>query len=474
MALTYPQKQKIIEHLSDRAEWKNLFDINFFTDERRKWRNLDAASIMTACISPDGRQAYIRHHDTGATLTISRAESGFTIEDESKREYRTGGKAGDDIQIQPIRTAAQIKKVPVNAAAVHIESFGITVHMHADGKKDIFMDSEGRQLRFARPAFEIDKKDPAGRFFHAIQFNDAAAAAWGIRPVDLVNATKLVIARDMDIEPELRAFNALDEARAAQHLLYTMTEEKDYSWQGPAQWRPMKKKELGDISPLQKAWTDATDFEGYYTGLPRQFSLRKTDDGFELLTMLDHRETIWIHSNLLKKAVSGEIKPVRVLKREVTPRSLLNMLEHGEAISDHRGRAWRFAVYETPEAAKAAFLAREIFRQNFGLTGYHCGAISFREDACLLAMDEAVHAQIKAAYDASIVLRAMIREGSRDTGRMNELLRSGADLRYLDPRAVTGGRTFANEMAEAGNSHLLKALASSGVHDLKFRPEPGL
>ncbi len=488
MTLTYEQKQLILAHLTQRAHWQNRFDYTFFmksatSRERRPerfWQNVGYNQAhMEAYVSPDRTQAYVADRNTGAFLWIKKQGNRILLKDESGRRQafiggRTVAQDTPDIMIDELRSVSEMDDVPEGATPIRMNDLGITVHMHASGEKTVFIDGINQTVHFDVPPEETEIKSHPGRFLHAVTFNAAAADEWGLDLHDLLMMTKLIVARDLDIEPELSAFNALKEEEVAALLLWAMTPEKDYSVQvDNERWRPLVQKELGDISALQREWTDVTDFEGYAAGLPRRFALRWIEDGFDLLTSFDHREQILAQGSLLDHARLNDTQALSTLAQRLSPSSLLHMLENGAEVKDHRGRQWHYVIFENDKAGVIAHLARLISRERFDLTGYHFAAIAHKPDACLLGMDSRKLAEIRAAYTASLDLRAMIHEGSEDTERMFGLLEQGASLRLVAEEIDGGTRTFANEMYDAGATKLLLAYQERfGDRDLGFRVPP--
>ncbi len=306
-----------------------------------------------------------------------------------------------------------------------------------------------------------------GRFFHVVSFDLDTAASWGMTPYGLLNGTKLIVSKDLSIEPDLRTFNDLDPEKAAEYLNYLLRDDYDTTFKGPWQWRPKIKKEVGDISHLQKKWTDVTEFEGYFIETPRQFHVETTDSGFNIGTSLDHRETIWSQAALLKGATSSGIVPVQTVSAHFSPRNLMHLLQNSHTLSDHRGRSWSYVVIHAKQTANIAQNARKIGREHFGLTGYNFAALNYDDQTCLVAMDTEVLEKLSRSYDATIEMLSLIQSRNADPVRMKELLEAGADLHFVKPEKVLKGRTFANEMQEAENFDLLTELRTEqGERDL--------
>ena len=120
--------------------------------------------------------------------------------------------------------------------------------LNYDQKREIISDLSD-QSRWERTDNE---RKPPERYSHVVVFNKAVANDIGISETNLQNSVKLVVAMELGIEPNIKAFNELDPDKTLAFLAEKMVDEYDSNWDGPEQWRPKLKKDIGDISPLQK------------------------------------------------------------------------------------------------------------------------------------------------------------------------------------------------------------------------------
>lgn len=480
MSITYQQKRQILSYMSQPSHWANIFDMDFFMDERRKWHSARSPSDITLASSPDHEAFLITdERPGGGSISISTLpDRAFMISDESERSARMGitgplPNGSRHVNIDDITSASEIGLGIADARLIAIPDIAAYVRFYDDKSKAVFLENSGKKVTFGPPLHDRDLSLHPGRFFHVVSFDLDTAAKWGLTPYGALNGTKLIVSKDLSIEPELKAFNELDPQKAAEYLMHLLKDEWDDSFKGPWQWRPKKIKNVGDITHLQKQWADSTEFSGYFIGLPKQFFVETTDNGFRLATSLDNREAIWSQTALLSEAAGGALDSVQTVTPKLSPGIVLHLLNKGDTLADHRGRAWKCVVLETKNTAEIAKNARDIGRTNFGLTGYHFASLNFDDHSCLIAMDAEMLDRVSRAYEATVQMLHMIKSGERDKAKMERLLEVGADLRLIKPNDARAGRTLANEMKDAENFEMLADLKEQGggIHDLTFTPD---
>ncbi len=480
MSITYQQKRQILSYMSQPSHWANIFDMDFFMDERRKWHTARSPNDITLASRPD-HEAFLVTDERpgGGSISISTSpDRAFMIADESERSARMGirglqADVPEHVEIAEITSASEIGVGSSDARLIAIPEIAAYVRFYDDKSKTVFLENWGKKVTFGPPLHDRDLSLHPGRFFHVVSFDLDTAAQWGLTPYGALNGTKLIVSKDLFIEPDLRTFNELDPEKAAEYLAHLLRDEWDDSFKGPWQWRPKKIKNVGDITHLQKQWADSTEFSGYFIGLPKQFFVETTDNGFRLATSLDNREAIWSQTALLSEAAGGALDSVQTVTPKLSPGIVLHLLNKGDTLMDHRGRAWKCVVLETKNTAEIAKNARDIGRTNFGLTGYHFASLNFDDHSCMIAMDAEIHDRVSHAYEATVQLLHMIKSGERDKARMERLLEAGADLRLIKPNDAQAGRTLANEMKDAENFEMLADLKEQGggIHDLTFTPD---
>ncbi len=477
MSFTYSDKQNILHYLSDPNRWSDCSNLGFFMDDRRKWSCHTQRNIHIARDSKyTGTKTYLVHQDTGSSLLIERVEGGLSITDESDRVLLFQGndfKTDDDMEAKytPKYSTDEVGIDNSHASVVELSELDLFVRFSNTGAKSLFLEKEGVRIDLAKPSKKLSNSLEQGRFFHVISFNLSATDGFGLPTDDLLTGIKLVVAKDFDIEPDLETFNEIDTEGDGLEVFLSRLGENQYRPEDahlPWQWQ--RKIDTVDLSPLEIAWIDSTEFNGHYAALPTQFSFEKTEDGFDLMTDLDSRERILSHSGVFKAAMAGSSHPTQMINSQTAPHSMLHFLSNGETTRDHRGREWSYIVFKSEHSAAIADQTREVVRRNFGLSGHHFSVLNFDNGLCLLAMrSEALEATLS-SYRATIEMLAMIKDGGNDVKRMNELLSNGADLRFIDPEAVFKGRTFANEMHDAGNTVLLTTLQKKfGIRDLSTK-----
>jgi len=472
MTMHYLQKQAIIHFLADPSHWVNAFDMAFFTDKTRKWKSRTEKGV-TIKSSDDGTQHVMAHDKTHAWVSITRDEGSIVLNDESGQ--RLSYFADDDTT--NIQSDAEVllmlseSEMGLRDPAAHVAQapvFGIFVRFDDKGGKTIFFTSHGQKIMLPAPEFIGDEPKVPGRFFHEIGLTEAVAGTIGMDAGSLMQATKLVIARDIGVEPDLPAFNALDPEKVFQLALNFTTDKYDPDWKGPWQWRPKIKPSVGDVSKLQKAWSDSTEFEGHHIAVPKRFYVERRDDGYAVRTSLDDREAIWAQGNIFMDAITSTTPHVETFSSRTTPDGLLHMLNHGQLAHDHRGREWSYILVHAHETAQLAEKTRISMRDHFGLTAYNFATLNFENGLCMMAMDAAVLERISAASRATVEMMATITRGQGDASLLQKFLAAGADLKYINPEAAREGRTWANELANTGNTALLAAYAATRqVHDMR-------
>jgi len=471
MTMHYLQKQAIIHFLADPSHWVNAFDMAFFNDKTRKWKSRTEKGV-TIKSSDDGMQHVMAHDKTRAWVSFSREADDIILNDESGHrlscfadDYTT--KIQSDAEVLPMHSESEMGLRDPTAHVAQAPVSGIFIRFDARGGKTIFFASHGQKVTLPAPEFMGDEPKAPGRFFHEISLTEAVAGTIGMDAGSLMHATKLVIARDIGVEPELPAFNVFDPDKLLAMALDFMTDKYDPDWKGPWQWRPKIKPSVGDVSKLQKAWADSTEFEGHHIAVPKRFYVERRDDGYAVRTSLDDREAIWAQGNVFLDAVTGTTPHVETFSSRTTPDGLLHMLSHGQMAHDHRGREWSYILVHAHETAQLAEKTRTTMRDHFGLTAYNFATLNFENGLCMMAMDAAVLERISAASRATVEMMAMITRGQGDAPLLQKFLEAGADLKYINPDAARQGRTFANEMADTGNAALLAAYAATRqLHDM--------
>ncbi len=478
--LSFSQKVNIIDHLSLPDNWTNIFNMSFFTDETRKWtrKNSNGLAIMS---SPDGQSHKIVDEENGRSLSISRQGNRYKVTDEHNRSFvLTDGKVkarSDTVDdVTPIRSSAEFGYTEDGVKATTLESLSITARFDGNGEKSVFFEDLGHRVTMSAHGDGVASPDHPGRFFHKISFNDDTFREWDIHPAYAMMFAKLVIAKDLNIEPNLKTFNELDEETAVKLLMEYLEDQYDEDWDGPEAWRPkIKKKETG-ITKAEKPWDDTTEFGGYHAGIPNRFFIQKTSDGYDLRTSSDAKHSIWAQGELLRKARESDILTIQMVSEKSAMQSVLHMLDHGNTTEDHLDRNWKFIVLDSPAAQKVVKHMNDVAQNAFGIESHDYAAINFGDRHSLIAMEANTLERITMSYGASLAVMKMIEENDKDQDRLYELLSMGADYRYIDPEGAQAGKTFADFMKEAERFELLSILRDTqGIHpDLPEGDDPTL
>lgn len=472
MGLTFEQKNQIIDFLATAQNWTNIFNDAFFADEKRKWHSLKHGDV-TLSSSPDSLQAYAIHEPSGTSLHIDRRDKNIiriTDERHQSLTYQNGKfSTRDDTHpdISLILSSAEFGFNQEGVSTLMLSPLKVILRFDKKGSKTVFFDDLGHKVSYPAPKEAIKRELQGGRFFQCISFSNAQAKEWDLHPLAMLHNAKLIVAKDMDVEPHLRAINELDGEKAQAMLMEFLRTEYDKDWKGPEAWRPKIKKELGDLTAAEKKWLDTTDFTGNIIDLPQRFFISTTDDGFNLTTSSDTKHAIWTHGDVLQQVKDTSITPVQTVSLKTTMQSLLHIIGRGETMYDHLNREWNVIVLQSPNTKEIIKSTKDCMRGSMGLTNHDYAALNFGENRCLLAMESQTLERITLACHASHTMLALISAKSTDANAVRELLKDGADYKYINLEETQRGKTFADLMKENGTHALLDALQEEqGLHDL--------
>lgn len=467
VGFTYPQKGEIIKYLSEKTNWENRFDMAFFSDETRRWKPTSSRGVYKL-INPDQSKGILAHEQNGVFIKYERKGDNTLLEDESGRKIVCNQTISEGVQDSsfttlPILTVSELGLKDPSTSVAEIPGADIFVRFHADKTKTIFLEKIGRKIQIAEPTAKIEKKSTAGRYFHTIKFNRASS----------LPHLKLVLARDLCLQPDLRAVNVDDPEKGhlwIQAILNNAFEEEDRNeWQSElTEWDKMEAHDRLFPKSIEKDWHDTTEFEGFATDLSKQFCVALTDTDFEISTSLDNREAIWSQGAVYSISLAKRKNIIARTMDDVQTDNIVSLLQNGADFEDHRSRLWKYALIENPEAPILTNHMRKALRGNFGLSAHDCAVMTVDKNLCLIAMSHDSLAYIALAHAASLHLMDMIQNRSSDTKLMLDLLRQGADLKYLDFENSRNGHSFANYMRDFDCYELLGAMRSEwGVHDLR-------
>ena len=189
MPITYIQKQKILEFLSNPANWKNHFDLDFFMDEKRKWHTQSKNGI-TVSTSNDKKEIFVVHEQTGSAVHIKKEAPKLSIRDESGRGLSIQSKLlklddGTALTIEPITSAREFNQDTQDTNIAEIDEMGVRIGFHNSGLKTVFLADSGQKITFEKPTSPIKSTSHPGQFFHVISFSLTTAKTWGMEPSDL-------------------------------------------------------------------------------------------------------------------------------------------------------------------------------------------------------------------------------------------------------------------------------------------------
>jgi hypothetical protein len=366
MHLDYPQKMRLLDHFSKRANWRNQFDMNFFMDDMRKASSHQVTPTASRTVNRTGTKVHVEHK-SGSALSFAIEKDRVVIVDESGTTFTYGGESAfahqQSLSITPVKPAAH--------NVVEVPGTDIAVIFDGVGNKAVIIGAYQVNLPACaeRPVKPVQK----GAQIHVASISDALAAGWGIPPFDLADVTKLVVACDFGLELGIEAINAPAGYRIVQPEL-------------PANVTTLRPDQRTHLNIVQKPWRDTTEFEGHDVSSPRTFFVEADDAGLNLITSLDQREAIWSQGDVLHAALSTGAPPVQTVTSRTQAHHMLNLLTRGAVTRDTRGREWNYVVVETQHSLDIATKLRKAMRHEFGLTARHCSVMTYDKGLCILAM----------------------------------------------------------------------------------------
>lgn len=298
----------------------------------------------------------------------------------------------------------------------------------------------------------------SGAFFNVVDFDPHD---WpDFAPDQLVQGIKLVIAFDCGIEPTLTYNNLASDSRDLNIFIQEQAAKED--WQ-------TKDLTLSDYAAvLFKHMHDTTAFTGNSIGIPRHFSVSLEHDAQRVWMGVDQKTSILTQGGILRMVVNGPEYTAHYDKQFIVsdPDKLVNLLHNrGMALDLPRGQNWICIKIATPHAAKWAEKARHILLKELHIPSGLFGAFVYSPHDLILSVEKAAFDKAAIARKASFDVLGAIMKGSDDPELLLQLLEKGADLKYIDPDAAVGGKTFADHMKKHECFMMLASLKMrQGLH----------
>lgn len=398
--MDYEQKRNIIRHFATAEHWTNIFNDAFFSDETRKWQNAPkgkAQGAITIQHSPRKRRFKITDTQNGRSLLIRKSDTGrIKIEDEHGRRFimnqgRITSRGNTISDVRPITSTAEFGFDDENANIATINDLGLIIRFHSDGSKSVFFENLGHRVDMTSGGAPVKAIKANGRFFHRISINDENIRQWDIPPAYAMMFAKLVLARDLNIEPSITALNALDEEKAVGILLsHLKNPHKDACPQDAG------------ITSAEKSWSDTTEFEGYRVDTARKFSITRTDNGYDFATTSTQKHAILSQGALLITAERQDILTIQAVNARTTTKTILHMLTNGNDARDHLKQNWKFVVLDSPAALKVVAAMKDTATNELHLRADHFAAITFDHTKSLLAIEENALTEVISALEESL------------------------------------------------------------------------
>ena len=382
MSINYFQKLNMVEHLVNCSSWTNLFDINFFNNARRKWQSTSIDSIEYSA-HKNGDAVCLQHKQTASMLLFQKKEDGtVTIEDESKRTYDKHASFSRNIvgETSPVRCD--------KPQTIDLARFKVSVSFFETGQKSVKFHDSDTIINFPAPIVNQKKELPMGRFFHAVSLSDELGRQWEIGHPDFINAFKIIVAKEMGIQPTLNAKNAFNEN--ALMALY----QKRIESGSPNVLRD------ADYNTLMKPWRDVTEFEGHDVATAYEFCVQKVKDGFQACFSAEHKHRIQSHASIVVQALENAL-PVSKIPEIITADSLESVVSSGTSLCDPHKSQWMTVIFDRAvshdiwdrlknngAAVDDQHAWHVAHNQDRSLGGDEIVAMNVSKDKCVVAMRE--------------------------------------------------------------------------------------
>ncbi|HEY8963792.1 MAG TPA: hypothetical protein VIN59_04935 [Alphaproteobacteria bacterium] len=232
-----------------------------------------------------------------------------------------------------------------------------------------FFDNALHQRHYGTPL--TDKKGNAvGSRFNAFDITDDAADALSMTRDQMVDAVKLLLARDFGIEPDLRAVNA----RHYENTAYLMRDAMKYG-------------QLGNLDSVLIPWDDVTEFEGAYIATPNRFTVELKEKGVDVRLSANDHEGVLSVGKAAKTALGAEKPPIDLREAKADLSRIFFMLSKGSTIRNRMNQEVIYMLMHVRNAMRLANSLRDKIMRAYNLKGYEFAVIAVKNDLCLIATD---------------------------------------------------------------------------------------
>lgn len=451
--LSYAQKQEFLKFLADPSNWENRFDEDFLLDKDRK-ANVAFSDGYAIALNDKRDQGWIAKHGLSSRLFFEQKGSKLTITDESGKTVtlNRSGKGKPIGKDKPPKDWEEEFELP---------SFQLTICITEDGRKLLRDQITSRFIEFdaPHPDYYTPFKGTTSHF-HAVSIDELTAMQrFELRLIPLFAAAKLILGRELGLQPSMKGVNELQPFTSAKTI---------YVEEGDDHAKAM-------IDAHEAGWHDSTEFSGHRLELAKRFFINETDDGFELRTHFGHKARILNFGHLLEQALNGNMEAIVLSDLAANPfregislQGALHLTSNGRFGEDKQSRPWRYVLLKTPQAPALASLLRELFRDQIGIDDDHYCALNIDQHKCLLAINEDAYQALRQGYDATMELLRLAREGTLDDKKLETLLEKGANPKFLPASETQVLLSVTDMLKEAGYEGAL----SSALHPVKIGRGP--
>lgn len=390
MSLNFTAKRKVIAQLTDPSNWENRFDPSFFDDQRRRWRSESYNGITVSYDNsdPNVREVLITHNASQAELLIQQQDIGFLVTDErgitlsSNTPYSERQLINAD---EPSISAANDTQEDL-CPPIGIPHLNAYVQFSSNGRKRVTFEESDSFIELEAAENPTLKPLRNGRFVHANTVGMDFLNALAKFKTDPLTFVTIVAAKDLGLEPSLKSFNGLSHAGTASILQEALKLTEADEWNRLKKQLSNALKRSGGIAMLEKPWRDSAEFDGYKAALPRNFSIAKTEDGFDIHTCSSGKERILARGLLFSAAANG-LPSLHTLP-DSGMKAVLKLLADAKTINDRGNNQWHVIAIDHKENFEGMTQLSDYAVERYHLTVDDFAVINISRTKAVIAIRE--------------------------------------------------------------------------------------
>lgn len=486
MALTYPAKRGLVLHFGKKESWENEYKVP--PDNCTNRTHSYSKGNVAICETQDGKTIQLRYETPSdpknnlryalldvanrpipakSALHIENTDQGILISDESGRIIdipHNGGAPQSHENTQGYSTGGEKLLTQARSQAgsetLDLPSFGVIICFQTNGQKTVFLPQSQTAISFDKPTGYNKPPIFFGKLLNTVTFDQVFASNLGMDIASgFLDPAKLTVALDLGVEPDIKLMNALDPDKTFELLAYLIEKrERGQKYDISSE---------ADISALQKSWNDTVEFEGYKIHSSKKFGIMRdpSKTSYVFKFSADSKASLIAQGMVLDTVLRDKIPATPVLQKDIALQVLFHALEQsGQDLSGHyeekQNQRWKTIVIQSDKAPLIARNTRQMMIDHFGaeFAARFVSSLSHERDQCVISVETGAFEQAAKCLKASLQAMRLIQAGSADTAHFSALLKDGADLRLVDPKAAASGKSFADHLQDTGNTALLKTL----------------